>query len=343
MVDEYYIINKNSKTMKIISNLKNLAVVAALIFGAVSCSDDDDGNGGNPDVQGTIAVTAATDTDLTSLVAALERVNLVATLDGNGPFTVLAPTNEAFAAFLQTNGFDSLDAVPDALLTQVLLNHVIAGEVKADDLETGYGNTLATYNGEDDANLSIYINAGGAPTFNGVGVVDGDGNTDIEATNGVIHKVTGVINLPVLATFALLDQVNFSSLLAAVQKVDADSELNAGLTAALSSPASTLTVLAPTNDAFAAALQELGFDSLNDVPNDTLLAILQAHIIGSVVREGDLTNGDVPTLNGNITIDADAKTVIGPGNDAAANIALTNVTAINGVAHAIDAVILPEL
>ena len=120
--------------MKIISKVMKCALVFALFFGLHSCSDDDD-NGGNPaPLPETIVEIASANPDFSSLVAALQRAGLVTTLEGAGPFTVLAPTNSAFDAFLTANNFSSLEEVPVDLLTQVLLNHVIAGDVSSTDL-----------------------------------------------------------------------------------------------------------------------------------------------------------------------------------------------------------------
>ncbi|MEL6922826.1 MAG: fasciclin domain-containing protein, partial [Bacteroidota bacterium] len=80
----------------------------------------------------------------TSLVAALEKANLATTLKGSGPFTVFAPTNDAFADFLAANNFATLEDVPTAALTDVLLNHVVSGNVKSTDLSQGYVSTLST-------------------------------------------------------------------------------------------------------------------------------------------------------------------------------------------------------
>ena len=106
--------------------------------------------------------------NLTSLVAALSAADgdLVTVLQGDGPFTVLAPTNDAFAAFLSANGFNTLEDVPTDVLTQILLNHVIMANVVANDLITsgaGYTNTLAT--GPNNNAMSLYFNTSDGVTF----------------------------------------------------------------------------------------------------------------------------------------------------------------------------------
>lgn len=91
----------------------------SLLF--VSCSDDDD------DKQMTIADYVASSANYSSLKAALDRAGLTATLDASTSFTVFAPDNAAFSAFLEDNGFASLNDVPVGVLTEVLLNHVVVG------------------------------------------------------------------------------------------------------------------------------------------------------------------------------------------------------------------------
>ena len=137
--------------------MKNLFKIIPILLISLttlqSCNNNDDDN--VEDVS-TIVNLAVDSADLTSLVAALDRANLVSALNGEGPFTVLAPTNDAFAAFLIANNFNSLEDVPVYILTKVLLNHVISGSLISTDLSTGYANTLAT-SAASQTPLSIYV------------------------------------------------------------------------------------------------------------------------------------------------------------------------------------------
>ena len=100
----------------------------------------------------------ASDTEsLSTLVQALEITGLDPVLNSPGSFTVLAPTNDDFTQFLASAGFNSLEEIPTDLLTNVLLNHVIAGELTSGLLSNGYANTLAVSDASS-TNLSIYIN-----------------------------------------------------------------------------------------------------------------------------------------------------------------------------------------
>ena len=96
--------------------MKNLFKIIPILLISLStlqsCNDDKD----TVAEVSTIVNLAVDSSDLTSLVAALERANLVSTLQGEGPFTVLAPTNDAFATFLSSNNFNSLEDVPVDIL-----------------------------------------------------------------------------------------------------------------------------------------------------------------------------------------------------------------------------------
>ena len=102
-------------------------------------------------------------------------------------------------------------------------------------------------------------------------------------------------------------------------------------------------MFAPTNDAFADLLTELGANDLSDIETATLTATLNTHVIaGANVRAEDLVDGSVTTLGGDIDIDA-SNASITDANGRVSNIIVVNVQAANGVVHAIDKVLLPQL
>lgn len=305
-----------------------------MALGVASCSSDDDNK--LTTQTNTIADFVASNNDYSSLKAALDRAELTTTLAGEGNFTVFAPNNAAFEAFLDANGFNSLNEVPTALLKNVLLNHVVSGKIMAADLSTGYANTLAT-EASSGANLSLYVNVSSGVKLNGISTVTA---ADIQVDNGVIHAVNSVIGLPTVVTFATADQ-NFTSLVAALTRQDQPDYVSV-LSTSGTSPA-PFTVFAPTNAAFAALLNELGASSLNDIDGATLTATLNTHVIPEAnVRAEDLVNGTVSTLGANLIVDADNATLTDP-NGRMSNIIVVNVQAVNGVVHAIDKVLLPQL
>lgn len=143
--------------------------------------------------EGNIVETAVAAGDFTTLTQALEAAGLVETLEGPGPFTVFAPTDEAFDA-LPPEQLDELMADPTGDLAQILQFHVIEGEVPAADVMEMDGEMVQTLQGTE-----FTVQLEGENVF----LVDGAGNqinvveTDIDATNGVIHAIDGVMMPPV--------------------------------------------------------------------------------------------------------------------------------------------------
>ncbi|XLS28177.1 fasciclin domain-containing protein [Flavobacteriaceae bacterium M23B6Z8] len=297
----------------------------------------------NPTIAGFVAMNA----NYSSLLAALQRAELAGVLDGDDiNYTVFAPDNDAFAAFLEANNFANLEAVPVPLLTQVLLNHVIGSELFAGDLSTSYANTLAT--NADSDNLSIYVNTengvalNGGSTNGGASVVDG--GADIDVRNGVIHAVDAVIGLPTVVTFAVAD-ATFSSLVAALTRDDQPDFVSV-LSGETDAP---FTVFAPTNTAFTNLINgNAEWNSLADVPGGLLTSVLQHHVIpNGNIRAEDITDGLVSpaTLEGDtleFAVDGTNVTITDGAGNAGIAIEAVNVQASNGVIHAIGAVLIPD-
>ena len=318
--------------------MKNLFKIIPILLISLttlkSCNNNDDEN--VQDVS-TIVNLAVDSADLTSLVAALDRANLVSALNGEGPFTVLAPTNDAFAAFLSANNFNSLEEVPVDILTKVLLNHVISGSLISTDLSTGYANTLAT-SAASQTPLSIYVDTSNGVRFNGVSSVSA---ADILAVNGVIHKVDAVIGLPNIVTFATADP-NFSTLVSALTRSDLTTDFVGVLSTDSATAPAPFTVFAPINDAFNRLLIELNLASLSEIDEPTLDVVLKYHVVGGVnVLDSSLTdNLTVSTLSGDITADISGGARLTDSSGRVSDIIATNVQANNGVIHAINNVIL---
>jgi len=327
------------KTLKTIKKLP-LLILTLAVFITFSCSEDDDTMTEPQELS--IVETAQATADLSSLVAAVVEADLVNTLNGDGPFTVLAPTNAAFATFLSDNGWATVQDIPDAALVQVLLNHVISGEVMSSDLVSegmGYASTNA--DGAGMNKMSIFYDTSNGVKFNNVSAVT---TADVMASNGVVHIVDQVIGLPTVVDFALADP-NFETLVTALTR----SDLTFDYVSTLSTPDGTapapFTVFAPTNDAFGDLLTELGVAGLGDIPEPTLKATLDHHAVAGLnVRSSDLTdNFIVPTLGGNITANVTGGATLTDANNRVSNIIAVDVQASNGVIHVIDKVVLPPL
>ena len=125
--------------------------------------------------------------NFTILVDALQISGLDQTLVGEGPFTVFAPTDDAFAAFLETSGMSAEELLTSPDLQSILLYHVVPGEVMADSVMTMTSGTTV-----QGADISIAASDAGVMLNDGVNVVD----TDIPASNGVVHVIDGVLVPP---------------------------------------------------------------------------------------------------------------------------------------------------
>jgi uncharacterized surface protein with fasciclin (FAS1) repeats len=174
-----------------------IGVGAAITLTAAACSDDEDSSTTTTteapaevpaEEVGTIVDVAAGNEDFSTLVTAVTAADLAETLSGDGPFTVFAPTNDAFAA-LPAGTLDEL-LLPEnqETLTAILTYHVVAGEVMSTDLTDGQ--EVETVQGET---LTVGV------TDSGVTLTDAGGNTvnvvaaDVDASNGVIHAIDGVL------------------------------------------------------------------------------------------------------------------------------------------------------
>lgn len=316
--------------------VKNLTSVLFLglflSFGLLtSCSDDD------PVIEKTknIVDVAVADSNLSVLVAALQKADLVSALQADGSFTVFAPTDAAFQSLLDSNdSWNSLDDIPVETLKSVLLFHVISGEVKAADLSNTYVNTLST--GPNDEMLSLQVEVDGAVEFNGDSKPIA---TDVMASNGVIHTIDKVM-LPANVVTLALNNSGFTSLVAALT----DSRHTTDFVSLLKEDG-PYTIFAPTNDAFQALLDSNdSWSSLADIPIATLEAVLKYHVFtGGNVQSDELSdNQEITMFDGNIvTVDLSSGAKLDTSSGQSVVISLTDVQGTNGVIHVVDSVLLP--
>ena len=319
--------------MKNVSKIRNLVLIVLFAICSVSCDDD------NTEVtDNTITGKAVATANLSILVQALTKAELATTLQGAGPFTVFAPTNEAFTAFLATTPYATINDVPKEALTQILLNHVVSGSVKSTDLSTGYIKTLAKGTASTTNNLSMYVDLSAGVKLNGVATVTA---ADIMASNGVIHIVDKVIDLPTIVTHAAAN-ANFSTLVSVLNRSGQPNFITA------LSATGPFTVFAPTNNAFTALNTELAPGGIAGVSAANLTKVLQYHVVSPAnVLAASLTEGQVvtpiltPAQTFSIQLTGGAK--IKDANNRISNIIITDVQCSNGVIHAIDKVLLPIL
>jgi len=278
-----------------------------------------------PEKPGTIVDVAIADGRFTTLAAALQAAGLVDALKGEGPLTVFAPTDDAFAK-LPAGTVESL-LLPENLKTlkSILLYHVVDGTYMSTDLAKM--TTLMTLQGDSvtikEEMGKIYIN-------DALVVI-----ADIEASNGVIHVIDTVLLPPekpgTIVDVAIADG-RFTTLVAALQAASLVDTLNGE---------GPFTVFAPTDDAFN-KLPAGTVESLLLPENLAKLKdILLYHVISGKVMASDVVNLTSATtvLGQDITITVkDGKVFLNDGTQ----VIITDVPASNGVIHVIDTVLLPK-
>jgi transforming growth factor-beta-induced protein len=275
-----------------------------------------------------IVDTAVAAGSFNTLAAALGAADLVATLKSKGPFTVFAPTDEAFAKLPEGTIADLLKPENKAKLAAILTYHVLAGEVMASTVVTMDGKTAATVNG---ASVTIGVKDG-TVTVDDATVL----TTDIKTSNGVIHIIDSVmIPKPVLADIVdtAVAAGSFNTLAAALGAAD--------LVATLKSKG-PFTVFAPTDEAFAKLPEGTVADLLKPENKAKLAAILTYHVLAGEVMASTVVTMDgktAATVNGaSVTIGVKDGTVTVDG----AKVLSTDIKTSNGVIHIIDSVMIPK-
>jgi transforming growth factor-beta-induced protein len=316
-----------AKQFNKMTKITMLTLVVSLMLLGSSCNNDSSDPNITP-TQDVMQVADAT-SNLSTLVAAIDAASLRATLAGSGPFTVFAPTNDAFAA-VDADVLTFLLATP-AELSKVLTYHVVSGKVMSSDLSSGPVNTLNT-------GQSVTVDLSSGVKINDASVT----TADVETTNGVVHIIDKVM---------IPENLDLSGMLpSAAEAAIATSELStlvsilslpglSDILAAASDDDAEITVFAPTNDAFAAVLTALGLTSINEIPESVLLDIVTYHIVGAAALSTDLEATTYETLNGeSVTVDLSSGVRVNEASVSSADIEVSN-----GVVHIIDGVLLPSL
>ena len=269
-----------------------------------------------------IVDTAAANPQFSTLVAAVKAAGLVDTLKGEGPFTVFAPTDAAFSA-LGSGVVDALTMEENKdRLTGILTYHVVPARVTAAEVKDV--KFAETVNGQK---LSVVVVNGGVQV-GGARVI----RTDIECDNGVIHVIDSVLlpsskNLVEVAESA----GQFSKLLAAAKA--------AGLAEVLAGEG-PLTVLAPTDTAFARLPAGTVENLLKPENKDELVELLKLHVLDGRVQSAEALEAEeaVALSGGTLVFDVgnSGPTVNG------ARLLRTDIAATNGVIHVVDAVLTPN-
>ena len=271
-----------------------------------------------------VVTTALSDGRFKTLTKVLTSAKLVETLRGEGPFTVFAPTDEAFDKL--PAGVVSNLMKPESAeeLTAILKYHVLAGSVKlAGALGAKSANTLT---GEG---ISITF-SDGRIRVNESNLV----NSDIQCSNGIVHVIDSVLLPPKPASdlVAIAKRSGkFNTLLAAVEAAGHSDTLTG---------AANITVFAPTDEAFN-KLPEGTLESLLKPENrKTLQTILAMHVLNGRVSAGDALNAEQAQSLSGESLKFGIKDGLLKVNSS--TIVSVDIVAENGVIHVIDSVLLPE-
>jgi uncharacterized surface protein with fasciclin (FAS1) repeats len=264
--------------------------------------------------------------DHTVLEAAVVQAGLVDALSAEGPFTVFAPTDDAFATLLEALGYTAEELLAYPGLTDILLYHVVGAQALAGDLSDGQQITTLL---EEDVLVTI--------NENGVFINQSQvTSADIIADNGVVHVIDAVLVPEPAQSNTVVDIIVNSE----VHTVLEDAVIAAGLVEALSGEG-PFTVFAPTDDAFTALLAALGFTAEELLAYPGLTDVLLYHVVGAQALSTDLSDGqEITTLLDEdvlVTITADGVFI----NQA--QVIVADLEADNGVVHVIDAVLVPEM
>lgn len=257
-----------------------------------------------------------------TLAAALKAADLIDVLKGEGPFTVFAPTDEAFAKLPDGTVERLLQPESRDMLVSILTYHVIEGEVPASRVTRL--SKAASLNGQ---RLSIATSDGTVRVAEATVIT-----TDVRASNGIIHIVDSVM-MPNTSTIVETAKRagSFRTLLKAAKE--------AGLVEALEDEG-PMTIFAPTDAAFA----KLGSSTIENLllpeNRQQLRAILLSHVVAGRVYADQLADGmRAETFSGNhVTIRMSPNTIRVSG----ARVVDADIDASNGVIHVIDTVIVPE-
>ncbi len=288
--------------------------------------------GHSKQTRGTIVETAVAAGNFTTLVAALQASGLDGALSGEGPFTVFAPTDEAFSSLFAATGLtpEELLASPD--LPKILKYHVLAGKVytynflKEKDAETLAGETVVLSIGRPMPRRGLTYSVNDAMIV----------ARNIRTSNGVIHAIDKVLLPPKDIVETAEAAGDFSILIAALKA--------AGLEEALKGEG-PFTVFAPTDAAFGALLAKLDVTAEELLADPELASILLYHVVGGELYERDLRcTRSAETLQGDEVRFSSRGPWFMPLKNVYVNgvrVAASNVLASNGVIHVIDAVLLP--
>lgn len=277
-----------------------VCLMASPMIHLSSCQPDDEHFRMPEEMQYRIFERLETDPDFSTFVKGIELAGLKEILQRSGLYTTFAPTNAAFDAYLQANGYASIESIPDTVLVPLINYHfMVPMKFSFDFKEPARLNTRA------NKHLSV-SGEGGTFTVNGIPVLPEKVN--MEAMNGAIHGIPEVLVVPPTLDEAIskrTDLKTYAKLLKTftLRRFDAQASTDTNGDGTIDSvfveeslitgfwwrdQTALLTAFAPTDEAFATFLAENGYASLEEVPKYVLEIILKYHFVEGAKKLADL-------------------------------------------------------
>ncbi|MGB6036166.1 MAG: fasciclin domain-containing protein [Cryomorphaceae bacterium] len=321
-------------------------ILLGLSIGLISCSkEESDDSPQSPTAPSkSLAELVQEKPQFSILSEALIKTELFSEIEDAVSLTFFAPNNEAFVAFFDENEItdDNGDGsrLDDAFanlgdtLTHTLLYHMINERISSSDLNVAkYKSTMCTFSPDSDPltvrvalhNNTVIVNGG-----IGIGGIVLDAN--INATNGIIHELDGILVMPNVVDHAIANP-ELSELVNAVVTTNSWNSL---------CPLASLTIFAPLNSAF-----EDRSSTMEEYSTEQITEILGYHVLETQVHAEDISAGDELTYIGQyLTIELSpdgTRAILTDAVGEKSTVVLTNLQATNGVVHIIDGVLLPSL
>jgi len=308
-------------------------IVIAICLITPGCDKEEDEV---PVIKNTIAGLILTNPEFSTLEALLAKANLAMIFDGPGPFTLFAPDDSAFVASGIT--VSMINSLTQQQAQTLLLYHTLNADVMIAGLPEGPNGKVTTFAGD-----SVFITKrSGNVYINGATV----SHSNVVADNGIIHTIELVLNPPAGDIIQTSLVYGLDSLAKAISRATNDSTGSSELSRALDS--TTLTLFAPTDSAFISLLTDLSLTDINDIPVNTLVAIIGYHLTSGRIFSTDFVDGPLTMSSGGETAINLANginggpTITGAGNNGtASNISKENILSRNAVLHFIDRVLIP--
>jgi uncharacterized surface protein with fasciclin (FAS1) repeats len=270
-------------------------------------------------------------------IKASNRVHIAYLLEDEGPYTIFMPNQVAFSRFRSEKNILSTDQIPDEELKNILLYHFIRGRWHLLHIPVGYYPTLSLERTTDNP-IDLYIDTGALFRLNGLAPLD---EPDLESTNGVIHSINAVLDLPTVMTHLSVNS-QFSMIYEILNRPDIRQEFSV----LFEEEEGPSTFFAPDNHAI---LQFLGehpeWDRWEDVPSDILTGILKYHLISGeniLIENFDQTASLIASNGSSLVIQPSYPGwFIFDGSSQKVHIGLHDIQGTNGIVHQIDRVLMP--